>query len=85
MDEANVIYKTYSSNDQSLDSHVFGNIGLKQVDFKSPDILKLMKVKKVETKKDAYLYALDKLRIMFDVAYTRDAFQRIKMYNLNVD
>ena len=36
--EANVIYKTYSSEDRSLDSHVFGNIGLKQIDFRSEDV-----------------------------------------------
>ena len=29
-----------------------------------------MTVKNVETKKDAFHFALDKLRVMFEVAYT---------------
>ena len=28
-----------------------------------------MRVKNVESKKDAFLYALDKLRVMFDLSY----------------
>ena len=72
--EVNILYKTYSSEDRTLDSHVFGNVGLKQLDFRSPEIYELMKVKSVNNKKDAFLYALDKLRVMFDVAYTREDF-----------
>ena len=33
-----------------------------------------MKVKSVENKKDAYLYALDKLRVMFEVGYNTEDF-----------
>jgi hypothetical protein len=44
-----------------------------------------MRVKLVETKNDAFLYALDKLRVMFDVAYNSEDFQQVKMYNLNPD
>ena len=33
-----------------------------------------MQVKEVKNKKDAYLYALDKLRVMFDVAYSAEDF-----------
>ena len=45
VDEAEVILKqAYASNDQTLDSHVFGNIGLKMIDFRSPVIQPLMKV-----------------------------------------
>jgi len=33
-----------------------------------------MRVKSVNTKKDAFLYALDKLRVMFEVAYTESDF-----------
>ena len=44
-----------------------------------------MTVKNVETKKDAFLFALDKLRVMFEVGYTKNDFQKIKMYNLNPD
>ena len=29
LDEVNIIYKTFSSQDKTLDSHVFGNVGLK--------------------------------------------------------
>ena len=44
-----------------------------------------MRVQSVKTKKDAYLYALDKLRVMFEIAYTSDDFQKLKMFNLNPD
>jgi hypothetical protein len=44
-----------------------------------------MRVKMVETKKDAFLYALDKLRVMFEVSYNTEDFQKIKMFNLNPD
>ena len=44
-----------------------------------------MRVTKVETKKDAFTYALDKLRVMFEVGYSTEDFQKIKMYNLNPD
>ena len=44
-----------------------------------------MTVKNVETKKDAFHYALDKLRVMFEVGYTAKDFQKIKMYHLNPD
>ena len=37
-----------------------------------------MRVKSVETKKDAFLYALDKLRVMFDIGYKVYDFQKIK-------
>ena len=70
-----MIYKTFASSDKTLDSHVFGNIGLKQVDYRSPEIRALMRVKLVETKNDAFLFALDKLRVMFDVAYNSEDFQ----------
>lgn len=77
--------KTYSTQDKTLDSHVFGNVGLKTVDFKSPEVRSLMRVKVVETKKDAFLYALDKLRVMFDLTYSESDFQDLKMYNMNPD
>ena len=38
VDEVSITYKHYSSKDRSLDSHVFGNIGLKDVDFRSPEV-----------------------------------------------
>jgi len=44
-----------------------------------------MRVTQVKTKKDAFAYALDKLRVMFDIAYDTDDFQKIKMFNLNPD
>ena len=44
-----------------------------------------MRVKLVETKNDAFLFALEKLRVMFDVAYNSEDFQQVKMYNLNPD
>ena len=44
-----------------------------------------MRVTQVNTKKDAFSYALDKLRVMFDIAYETEDFQKIKMYNLNPD
>ena len=83
--EAHVIKKQYASDDKTLDSHVFGNIGLKQVDFRSTEILALMRVKHVETKKDAFLFALDKLRVMFETSYNTYDFQQLKMYGLNPD
>ena len=44
-----------------------------------------MEVTRVENKKDAFLYALDKLRVMFELTYTEEDFQKIKMFNLNPD
>lgn len=85
IDEANVILKTFTTQDRTLDSHVFGSVGLKQIDFRSPEVKPLMRVKKVETKKDAFSYALDKLRVMFDIGYQEGDFQKLKMYNLNPD
>ena len=38
VDEVSITYKHYSSKDRTLDSHVFGNIGLKDVDFRSPEV-----------------------------------------------
>ena len=75
VDEVSIIYKHYSSQDRSLDSHVFGNIGLKDIDFRSPRVQPLMRVKRVDSKKDAFSYALDKLRVMFDLGYKEEDFQ----------
>ena len=72
--EANVVMKHYSSQDRTLDSHAFGNIPLKQLDFRSPEIKPFMRITSVDSKKEAFLYALDKLRVMFDLGYKEGDF-----------
>ena len=75
--------KQYATSDQQLNQHVFGNLELKYINFTSPNVYKLFEIKKPDTKRQAYLQQLEKLRIMFDLAYVRDDFHHIKMFQLN--
>ena len=57
--------KQYASSDQNLNSHIFGNIPLKHIDFSAPEIYKMIRgPKRPEGKKGVYRYQLEKLRIM---------------------
>ena len=54
----------YATGDQKLNSHIFGNIPLKAIDFRSPEIHKIFKFKKPETKGDIYNHQFEKLSIL---------------------
>lgn len=45
----------------------------------------MLEIRKPDGKRQVYQQSLDKLRIMFDLAYTEQDFDRLKLYNLNHD
>ena len=49
------LMKQYATPDYPLNQHVFGNVSLKYLDFTSPQIYSLFKIKKPDTKQQAYL------------------------------
>lgn len=53
------------------------------VDFKSPDVYKRFRNKKPEGKAQILKHQFEKLKIMFEVAYLADDFDKLKMYALN--
>ena len=48
--------KQYATGDKTLNQHVFGNLKLKPVDFTSPEVYKMLKVKHPKGKKEIYEY-----------------------------
>lgn len=79
------VLKNFSTTDQTLNNHVFGNIPLKLVDFSKQKYYEMQNIKNPDGKRQVYDQLLDKLRIMFDVAYTIEDFNELKMYGLNTD
>lgn len=65
------ILRNYSTGDQTLNQHVYGNIPLKSVDFTKKENYLKLEIKKPDGKKQVYEQLLEKLTIMFDVAYTK--------------
>ena len=45
----------------------------------------MLEIKRPDSKKQVYEQMLDKLRIMFEVAYSPEDFDKLKMYSLNSD
>ena len=56
--------KLYATGDQKLNSHIFGHIPLKMIDFTSPEVYKLFKYKKPTGKKDVFNHQMEKLNIL---------------------
>ena len=73
------VLKNFSTTDQT------GNIPLKLVDFSKQKYFEMQNIKNPDGKRQVYDQLLDKLRIMFDVAYTTEDFNELKMYGLNTD
>ncbi len=51
----------YATGDQKLNEHIFGNLMLKPLDFTAPEVYKLFKYKKPNSKKDVYMHQFEKL------------------------
>ena len=78
------IWEQFTSTDENLDREVFANLPMKFVDFyHDPKASEMIASFKTETKKQMYVRQFEKLRIMFELAYTRDMFQDLKMFKLN--
>lgn len=75
--------KQFQIGDDELNKYVFGNIPLKYVDFTSPSNYQRFRNKKPEGKQQITKHQFEKLKIMFDVAYTPDDFDALKTYSLN--
>mmetsp|Transcript_19987 Transcript_19987/g.30749 ORF Transcript_19987/g.30749 Transcript_19987/m.30749 type:complete len:87 (+) Transcript_19987:285-545(+) len=60
------LMKQYSTQDPTLNSHIFGNVPLIPIDFGSPEVYSLFNIKKPEGKKQVYQFQLEKLRVMFE-------------------
>ena len=77
--------KNFASSDPKLNSHIFGNIPVKLVDFSAPEVYKMFRgPKRPDGKKQVYRYQLEKLRIMLHF-YTPEDFDQIKFFRLNSD
>ncbi len=79
------LLKQFSTGDNMLNNHVLGNIPIKFVDFSKQQYYEMLEIKRPDSKKQVYEQMLDKLRIMFEVAYTPQDFDKLKMYSLNSD
>jgi len=44
----------FAISDKTLNAHIFGNIPLKPVDFRSPEVYKFFTVKKPKSKKEIF-------------------------------
>ena len=55
------LYRMYATGDQKLNEHIFGNLMLKPLDFTAPEVYKLFKYKKPNSKKDVYMHQFEKL------------------------
>eukprot|EP00347_Sterkiella_histriomuscorum_P005962 403354597 len=74
----------YATGDQRLNSHIFGNIPLKEIDFRSPEVYKMFRVKKPKEKKEIFNYQMDKLNVLIHF-YTKEDFDNVKFFKLNAD
>jgi hypothetical protein len=74
----------FATTDSRLNEHIFGNIPLKLIDFKSPEVYKLFKVKKPREKGEIFKHQMDKLDILLNF-YTADDFERVQFFKLNAD
>ena len=69
-----ILMKNFASSDPKLNSHVFGNIPLKSIDFSAPETSKMFRgPKRPDGKKQVFRYQLEKLRIMIHF-YTAEEF-----------
>lgn len=57
---------------------------MKEIDFKSPEVYKLFKIKKPKEKKEIYKYQMDKLNVLINFYNSQD-FEAVKFYKLNSD
>ena len=79
------LMKQYATGDQSLNSHIFGNLVLKSVDFSQPEIKSLFtSARRPKGKKEVFDFQLEKLRIML-LFYDGQDFEEVKFYKLNSD
>lgn len=74
----------FATSDAKLNSHIFGNIPLKLIDFQSPELYKMFKVKKPKDKQEVYKHQMDKLNILISM-YNRNDFQNLQLFQLNAD
>ncbi|CDW74735.1 UNKNOWN [Stylonychia lemnae] len=74
----------YATGDQRLNSHVFGNITLKDIDFQSPEVYKMFQIKRPREKREIFTYQMDKLNILISF-YNQQDFEQIKFHKLNSD
>jgi hypothetical protein len=63
------LLKSFSTGDNELNNHVLGNIPIKHVDFSRQKNYEMLKIKRPDSKKQVYEQMLDKVRIMYEVAY----------------
>ena len=74
----------FTSTDENLDREVFANLTMNFVDFyNDPVAVKMLEQVPTDTKKHLYERQFEKLRIMFELTYTRQSFQGLKMHQLN--
>lgn len=79
------LMKTYATGDKKLNSHVFGNLYLKQVDFANPEIKRMIRGPiRPDGKKQVFDFQMEKLRIML-LFYDQADFEAVKFYKLNAD
>jgi hypothetical protein len=67
-----------------LNEHIFGNIPLKVIDFKTPPYKSQFKIQRPQTKKEIFNHQLEKLGILIST-YSEEEFEQIKFSNLNSD
>ena len=65
-----------------LDSHIFGGIPLKHIDFTHPEIYQQLTYKNPRDKKEVYFAQKEKMEFLLKT-YDRSDFQKIRMYDLN--
>ena len=79
------LLRNFTTGDETLNKHVFGNIPMKVVNFEQKENYLKLQTKKPDGKRQIYEQMLQKLTIMFDVSYSIKDFQQLRMFNLNSD